>query len=148
MYIYIHICTYIYLRAWPRAGPWALGRCPLVPGPGPARAAAQGPGPGPGPGPEVYVCTYMYVYVHYFHVFLYIIFMYVYVHTYMYMGGEGGGGEAWKVMENLENCRKSMHLNRVWAIVFLSFFFPNGGPELKRFFIVFFSPGFWGQQKW
>ena len=27
MYIYIHICTYIYLRAWPRAGPWALGRC-------------------------------------------------------------------------------------------------------------------------
>ena len=76
MYIYIHICTYIYLRAWPRAGPWALGRCPLVPGPCPARAAAQGPGPGPGPGPEVYVCTYMYVYVH----------VYMYMYMYMYMG--------------------------------------------------------------
>ena len=75
MNIYIHICTYIYLRARPRAGPWALGRCPGRAGARDQRAAAQGPGPGPGPGPEVYVCTYMYVYVH--------VYMYSYVCFYI-----------------------------------------------------------------
>ena len=68
---------------------------------------------------------------------------------------EGWGGEGWgeggnlgKSLKTMENCRESMHLNRVWATVFLSFFFPPGGPELKRFFIVFVAPGFGGQQKW
>ena len=42
MYIYVHLCTNIYLRA----RPWA-------------RSLAQGPGPGPGPGLKVYVCTYV-----------------------------------------------------------------------------------------
>ena len=58
------------------------------------------------------------------------------------------GGEPWKITENQ---RKLQGINAfkqgVGNCFFIAFLSP-GGPELKRFFIVFVAPGFGGQQKW
>ena len=74
MYIHIHICTYIYLRARPRAGPWALGRA--------AGTQARSPA-------HVRTLSAIYVYVYgcmYMYICMYIcVYMYVYMYICVYM---------------------------------------------------------------